>query len=309
MQSKGKIPAVHPGDKVCIIAPGMAFDRKQLALSTKVLKAWGLKVSVPKDLIGKHHVSASPEQTRWKHLKEALDSDARIIWAARGGYGSLHLIKYIEKYRPKAHRKILVGFSDITTLHQYVNAHWGWGSLHGPHADRLHSLSVARQRELKNILFGEQPIVEFRLKALNEKAARVKTLSSQVVGGNLVTTQSTFGTHVQLKTKKRILFLEDIGERGYRVDRVLEHMWSLRLLQAAQAIVFGPFTGGEEPGGKPSKVPRVLKSFAERLSCPVFQGINSGHIPNSRTLPLMTHAHIEKQSGAHSILISTGIFK
>lgn len=307
MSSKAKIPAVQPGSKVCVIAPGMAFDRKNLVLSTKVLEGWGLKVYMPKGLLGSHPVSASSEINRWNHLKEALNSDARIIWAARGGYGSLHLLKYLKQYRPKGQRKILIGFSDITTLHQYVNSHWGWASLHGPHADRLHTLTSARQNELRKILFGDTSHLEFRLKAMNTAATKLRALRSTVVGGNLVTTQSTFGTSWQLKTKKKILFVEDIGERGYRVDRVLEHMWSLGLLQSAGAIVFGPFTDGEEPGGRPSRVPRVLKAFAERLNCPVFQGINSGHIPNSRALPLMTEAIIKNVSGRITISVATGI--
>ncbi len=307
MLSDGKIPALRPGDRVCIIAPGMVFRRQDLQLSTKVLQGWGVHVVIPKGLIGKHPVSASSEANRWKHLKAALESDARIIWAARGGYGSIHLLKYLQRYKPRKDRKLLIGFSDITTLHQYINNQWGWGSLHGPHADRLHSLSQTRIGEMKRILFGVQDSVEFALTPLNSSARALKTLRSKIVGGNLVTTQSTFGTPLQLQTKRKILFLEDIGERGYRVDRVLEHMWSLGLLQSAQVVVFGPFTGGEEPNGKPSKVPKVLKVFAERLACPVFKGINSGHIPNSRTLPLMTAAEIFCSDGRHGISVSTGI--
>lgn len=302
------IPAVHPGEKVRIIAPGMAFEKKELASSTNVLLSWGLLVEQPKGLIGSHHVSASSEDTRWKHLRDALESDARVIWAARGGYGSLHLLKYFKKFRPShTPPKLLIGFSDITTLHQYINDKWGWCSFHGPHADRLHSLNSARQNELRKMIFGKISTVEFSLKPLNSAARKIKHLKGAVVGGNLVTTQSTFGTEWQIKTKNRILFLEDIGERGYRVDRVLEHMWALGLLQAAKAVVFGPFVGGEEPGGKKSKVPAVLQSFADKMECPVYTGIESGHIPNSRTLPLMTPAEIGKNKGVIKITVATGI--
>lgn len=307
MSSFSPIPALRPGEKVRIIAPGMAFSQKELDQSCSVLRSWGLVVEIPKNLIGKHPVSASSEEVRFDHLQSALDSDVRIIWAARGGYGSLHLLKYLKSMRAPKERKLLIGFSDITTLHQFVNNKWNWSSFHGPHADRLHALSKARQNELQQMLFGKKPTIEFSLKPLNSEAKKLKYLSSRVVGGNLITTQSTFGTEFELVTKGQILFLEDIGERGYRVDRVLEHMWSLQLLQKAKAIVFGPFVGGEEPGGKRSKVPAVLKAFAEKLKVPVYSGVNSGHIPNSRTLPLQTRTKITAQGKLFKLSVSTGI--
>lgn len=303
MRSSAVISALKTGDKIRIIAPGMAFNPKELNSSTKVLQSWGLKIEKPKDLIGRHHVSANSEQIRWKHLKEALESEARVIWAARGGYGSLHLLRYLKFFRPQGEQKLLIGFSDITTLHQYINQEWGWISLHGPHADRLHTLSVDRQKELHDILFGKKEELKFRLRPMNSLAKKNKTIKGKIIGGNLITTQSTLGTSWEISMQNKVVFLEDIGERGYRVDRVLEHMMALGILQKARAIVFGPFTGGEEPGGKKSKVPAVLKAFADRLACPVYSGIDSGHIPNSRALPLNTNAEISN----HQIVVSTGI--
>ncbi|MCC6138043.1 MAG: LD-carboxypeptidase [Bdellovibrionaceae bacterium] len=309
MSSFSSIPAIQLGEKIRIIAPGMAFSKKELDLSCARLKDWGLKVEVPKGLLGSHPVSANSESARFAHLKSAMESDVRIVWAARGGYGSLHLLKYLKKMRAPKHKKLLIGFSDVTTLHQFVNEEWGWSSFHGPHADRLHSLSSARQNELQQMLFGKTTAVEFSLKPLNGIAKKNKHISGSMIGGNLITTQSTFGTEWQISTKNKILFLEDIGERGYRVDRVLEHMWSLRLLQTAKAIVFGPFVGGEEPGGGRSRVPSVLKSFAQKLNVPVYTGVESGHIPNSRTLPMHTHSVIAPNHKNFTLTVATGISK
>lgn len=295
--------ALCPGEKVAIIAPGMAFDAKELKQSVRVMTSWGLDVQIPKGMLGAHPVSANSEHARWQQLESALKSDARVLWAARGGYGSIHLLKYLMKMRAPRKQKILLGFSDITSLHQFVNDQWGWSSLHGPHADRLYALNSQRQQELYDVLFAKKTELVFSLKPLNFPAQKKSKISAQIVGGNMITTQSTFGTRWQLRTQNRILFLEDIGERGYKVDRVLEHMWSLRLLQKAQAIIFGPFVGGEEPGGKRSKVRDVLRHFANKLQCPVFTGIDSGHIPNSRVLPFLTNAKIEN----NKIFVSTGI--
>jgi muramoyltetrapeptide carboxypeptidase len=119
MRLKNSIPAIKYGEKIRIIAPGMAYDREELRSSTKVLKGWGYSLHQPKNFLGPHPVSSNGEMQRWSHLKEALESDARIIWAARGGYGSLHLLRYLKTYRPSpSSAKLLIGFSDITTLHQ-----------------------------------------------------------------------------------------------------------------------------------------------------------------------------------------------
>lgn len=289
-----------------IIAPGMAFDSKELKTSVNILKSWGMTIDVPQNLISREHpVSANSEKQRWLHLEEAIHGPCDIIWAARGGYGSLHLIKYLSKLKKPKKQKLLIGFSDITTLHQFFNGQWGWNSLHGPHVDKLYHLDAYRQGEFKKILSGKKKQLEFSLKPLNKSAQSVKLIKSSVVGGNLITTQATFGTPWQIQTKNRILFLEDIGERGYKVDRVLEHMSLLGFLKSAKAIIFGPFVGGEEPGGKKSKVDAVIQHFAQNSSIPVFRGINSGHIPQSKILPFGTSAVLQ----SHKISVSTGIFQ
>lgn len=296
--------SIPKSKRVMIIAPGMAFNSKELKTSVEILKSWGMTIDVPRHLISAEHpVSAHSENQRWLHLEEALHGPCDIIWAARGGYGSLHLIKYLAKLKKPKKQKLLIGFSDITTLHQFFNGQWGWKSLHGPHVDKLYQLNTYRQAELKNILFGKKQKLEFSLKPLNKAAQNVKIIKSSVVGGNLITTQSTFGTPWQIQTKNRILFLEDIGERGYKVDRVLEHMSLLGLIKSAKAIIFGPFVGGEEPGGKKSKVDAVIQYFAQNHSVPVFRGINSGHIPQSKILPFSTSADLYNSK----LIVSTEI--
>jgi muramoyltetrapeptide carboxypeptidase len=301
-----KWQALSRGNRVEIIAPGMAFDPKELKKSIRVLKGWGLSVHSPANLLGTHPVSAHSEEMRWQHLEAALRSDSAVIWAARGGYGSLHLLKYLQKLKPPVRPKLLIGFSDITTLHQFVNDQWGWSSIHGPHIDRLHTLSSVRLEEMRKILFGEVSAVVFKkIKPLNSLAQKKKKITGALVGGNLITTQSTLGTSWQLNTKKRIVFLEDIGERGYRVDRVLEHMNLISFFKKTEAVIFGPFVGGTEPDGT-SRVLKVLKLFAEKADFPVYLGIESGHIPNSKCLPLNTHCEIINSGMKIQISIDVG---
>jgi muramoyltetrapeptide carboxypeptidase len=289
----------------------MPFDRAELKKSLAIVHSWGLNCHEPKDLLKSNHpICSSDRDTRWKHLSQALTSnDADIIWAVRGGYGSLHLIPFLQKSKKPKKKKLFIGFSDNTTLHQFLNQEWGWSSWHGPHLDRLYKLSPARQKQLCDLLHGRCPHLSFQnLKPLNRIAQNTSALRGQMIGGNLITLQSSLGTDVQLKTQGRILFVEDIGERGYRIDRVLEHFIQAGVFKGIKALIVGPFVGGADPNGKDLSK-KVFKEFAERQKFPIFSGVKSGHIANSLILPLGTLASVKKESSSSanfSLTVQTG---
>lgn len=298
--------ALSPGDFIDLIAPGMAFDREQLKAAQALLHSWNLEVRVPRKILGSHPVSANSRKARIDFFKAAVQSESKVIWAARGGYGSLHLVSELKKIKPPKQAKLLIGFSDICTLHHFVYQEWGWPVLHGPHIDRLAQLNSTRLAELRGILFGKVEEISFKqLKPMNAAALKTKRIQAVVTGGNMVTTQSTLGTPWQIQSAGKILFFEDIGERGYRVDRILEHLRLLGIFDRAKAVIFGPFTGGKEPSGQ-DKVPRVLKEFAAASKLPVYRGLASGHIPNSLSLPMNTKAVIQSEGGRTVMTVSTG---
>jgi muramoyltetrapeptide carboxypeptidase len=297
-----------PGDSVEMIAAGFPFDWKNVRDSEKILSGWDIELNYPKGILGSHPVSANSRQARFQFFKDAVMSDSKIIWAARGGYGSLHLVSELKKIKPPRRKKLLIGFSDNCTLQQYVTQEWGWAALHGPHVDRLGFLNGPRLSELKKILFGQKDEVVFQnLTPMNAAARRPREIRAAVVGGNLMTTQSTLGTPWQIESDGRILFFEEIGERGYRVDRILEHLRLMGVFKKARAVIFGPFVGGEEPDGK-NKVPRVLQDFADAAAIPVLRGLPSGHIPHSRSLPIHTPALL-KTGRRGQLTVATGSAK
>jgi len=126
-----------------------------------------------------------------------------------------------------------------------------------------------------------------------------------VVGGNLITLQANFATPFQVDVRGKFLFVEDIGERAYRVDRVFEQMDQIRLLKGVKALLFGQFTGDKEPNGRPSLLPRWMVDFAKRQSFPVFKGIKSGHGNDQHPLPLHTTAEIQGGEKAR-LVVSCG---
>ncbi|MCJ8277267.1 MAG: LD-carboxypeptidase, partial [Bdellovibrionales bacterium] len=295
--------ALEPGDVVDIVAPGMKPRPGTIPGLKKFLKSWGLRVRIDSDIIQKDLICSHSKEYRLKSLKKALMAkDSKMVWCMRGGYGSLHLVEGIKKIK-KPQNKIFMGLSDITTLHSFFNQEWGWSTLHGSNIDRfaLGKTDKTENKKFKEILFGEKNEVSYSLKAVNAQAGQNKKVTGHIVGGNLITLQSSFGTSFQFHTKGKILFFEDIGERAYRVDRVFEHMKQLKMWTGVKAVVFGQFTGGREPDGR-SLVPSLLKQWASQQSFPVFSGLPSGHGDKQRPLPLNTKTII--QGGKKPKLVS-----
>jgi muramoyltetrapeptide carboxypeptidase len=299
--------ALSPGDLISVIAPGMPFDRVQFEKSRRIIEGWGLELDFPKDILGRHAVCANTRTRRAEFISAALASESKVIWAARGGYGSLHLLPTLQKLKKPKQAKLLVGFSDITTLHQFFTQEWGWPTIHGSHVERLAELSSVQRKNIKDILFGKKTEVSFKnLKALNNAAEKTQTLRGEILGGNLIVLQSTIGTRWQLPTRGEILFFEELGERAYRIDRVLTHMDLANMFRGVKALVLGPFVGGNEPDGS-NKISAILKEFAQRQSFPVFSGLPVGHVPHSQCLPLNTTATLKVSSSGTTLTVATGV--
>jgi muramoyltetrapeptide carboxypeptidase len=303
------------GDTVDIIAPGSVGQKAYLKKAIAMLHQWGLKTRVPDDLYGGTKIVSNTDRRRFEHLRDALNSESAAIWCVRGGYGSLRLLPALAKLKRPVQQKLLIGYSDITSLHIYLNQKWRWPTLHGPLLDRLGkgSGSERETRFLKQVLFGEKTTADFKnLQRIetskNQKqilnSQRTKTLRAPVLGGNLMIAQSTIGTPYELKGRGRILFFEEIGEKAYRFDRVLHHMEQAGVFTGTKAVIFGHITG-VEPGELRLIRHLILREFAERSSFPVFTGLNSGHGQLQLALPLGTPAVLKIRGGSAQLQVQT----
>jgi muramoyltetrapeptide carboxypeptidase len=282
------------GDIVDIIAPGFRCSDESLAAGVEFVRRLGLRPRVPRTIFGPDLLCASSDANRLGHLRRALEaSDSSCLWCIRAGYGAIRLVEPLLAARPPPRRKLFVGYSDATTLHYLLNHHWGWPSLHGPLLDALGSGAVAREEiaELRAVLLGGERRVEFSgLVPLNAAARARRALASRVFGGNLTVLQSMLGTPLQ-RSPRQILFLEDVGERGYRVDRMLQHLAQAGALRAVRAVVFGSFIGGREADGR-DLVPEVLERFARTQRVPVVMGLAAGHGDRQRPVFFNTPAEL-----------------
>jgi muramoyltetrapeptide carboxypeptidase len=194
-------------------------------------------------------------------------------------------------------------------LHLFLNQNWQWPTIHGPLLDRLgKGQTVPRYaRELRDLVFGKTDEIRFaKLKPMNEAARKTGNIRAQVSGGNLITLQSSIGTKVHWQTAGQILFFEELGERGYRIDRALEHFAQTGIFAKCKGVIFGDFNGGDEPAGG-NKVQAVLKDFASAQKFPVLKGLQSGHAKIQRPLPFHTPSVLKLSSGGGELICSTGV--
>ena len=281
------------GDIVDVVAPAGRPKPHTISGIEGFLNSWGLKARVAPDILQKNLFCSNSRENRWRFLKQALMAkDSKMIWCLRGGYGSLHLLDDLRKLKPQK-AKCFLGYSDITSLHTFINQNWGWSTLHGCNIDRfaLGTGTKAEERRLFDVVFARKTELEYKLTPLNELARKKAVIPSVVVGGNLITLQSSFGTSYQLQTRGKILFLEEIGERAYKVDRVLEHMRQLGMLMGLKGLVLGQFTEGLEPNGK-NIFNQFFKQFAKEQKFPVLMGLPCGHGKNQHPLPFNTKSSL-----------------
>ena len=269
---------LNKNDVVDIIAP--ASHSPKLEDGVEWIRSIGLIPHVPKDINKTDLFFAAPLEVQLQHFKEALYSDSKAIWCLRGGYGSMRLIPHLAKLRPPKKPKLFIGFSDITSLHLFLNQRWNWPTIHGRTISQMHpDFAKSPDRKLlTQIIFGEEEQKLFkRLKPLNDFAKQSKIIKGKITGGNLRILQSSIGTSWELEAKGKILFIEDVAERGYSVDRMLEQMLQAKIIdKGLKAMVFGDFTEGAEKNGK-DLTDKAIERFAKRVPYPVLKGLPAGH--------------------------------
>lgn len=286
---------LQPGDVIEIIAPGSHSPFNHLEKGAEVLRSWGYEVVYDSELLKPEIFLSNSDEYRFQSFKKAiLNPKSKIVWCLRGGYGSIRLLPFIEKMAIPKTKKILIGLSDISSIQTVLTQKWNWPCLHSALIDRiaLEKLTEKNVQEIKSALTDPAFVMNFPgLKPLNKAATVKKKISSEVVGGNLMVITSTLGTPSQIKAKNKIIFLEELCERAYRVDRCLQQIKQAGIFDNAKAVVFGDFTNCDEPN-KDNYIQDVLSNFCASLKIPAFAGVENGHGELQRPLFFNTKAEI-----------------
>jgi muramoyltetrapeptide carboxypeptidase len=230
-------PYLNRGDEVAIVAPSFCIDEKLLVLAVSFLKKWGLKVRVGKYASGQHGPFSGTDEQRLYDIQEAInDTSVRAVLCARGGYGLSGIIDRIDFSALTGDPKWFAGFSDITVLHMWLSEVCGMMSVHGEMPLNYNDPEKTRATfsTLKNALFGTPIPISWK-----GEFFRVKEVSGEVTGGNLSLLWSLTGTPAEVETEGKILFIEDIGEYYYHIDRMLTSLRLAGKLDKPAALLIG----------------------------------------------------------------------
>ena len=282
-----KPPALRPGDRIAIVAPASAFGRAEFDAGVQELRQLGFDPVYSDAVFARDEYLAGAADLRARDLMQAWsDPDVKGIIAARGGYGSVQLLPLLDAGVVREQPKAFVGYSDNTSLLIWLMQVCGLVAFHGPMIEGRFARGTAgydRDSFLGNVSqaapFGE--VHDERLESIRRGEAR-----GMLVGGTLTQLVASLGTPYAFDPPAgSILFLDEVAERPYRLDRMLTQLRLSGLLARASAIIFNSLPKCDEPGGSPTAkdtVRRVLSDF----SGPILYGLQAGHTEGpALTLP------------------------
>lgn len=298
-QKRTKLPIFNylkTGDVIDIVAPGSPCSQEVFLSAVSWIKAQGYVPRYPANILEPDIFISNSDEKRLQFLLEALkNKESKAVWCLRGGYGALRLVPELLKIKKLPQKKLFIGYSDVTTIHLWLNQKMNWPTVHGPLLDRCgqNQLSENNKNELLSVLSGQKKEVYFAdLTPLNLAAEKNKTpLKAPLFGGNLTVLSSSLGTKLQPVFKNHFLFFEDIGERGYRIDRMLNQLDQAGVFATCKAVFLGDFILGQETNGD-NHVWTVLRQFFKTKKFPVYSGVASGHGQEQRPLILNGQASL-----------------
>jgi muramoyltetrapeptide carboxypeptidase len=289
-------PRLEPGSRVALIAPAGPIADDRFAVALDRCRRLGLEPVPGRSARGSFRgFLAGTDDERLADLSWAMTADdIDAVWALRGGYGTMRLLARLDLTPMIDAPKAFVGFSDNTAIHLALHAR-GVVSFHAPHAGG--DLTELSERCLQEVLFEAEPagVLELPADAAAE-TVRAGVAEGPLVGGNLALLAAMCGTPAQPRARDSILFVEDVGEDEYRVDRMWTQLVLSGVLDGVRGIAIGRFS---DCG---AGTPELLRSLVEPLDVPVLAGLPIGHEPDNWTLPLGVHARLDATGGSLALL-------
>ena len=275
-------PYLQPGDEVAILSPASFPPTENWKQGVEVLENWGLRVRMAPNYMSRHFGLGGTDAERLSDLQQMLDDPSiKAIFPIRGGYGSSRLLDSLDFSGFKTHPKWIVGFSDITALLCEVDR-LGFASIHGPMPHNFcQKGGEAALQNLHTLLFEGSTSVSAPSHPLN----RLGEASAEIIGGNLSLLCHLIGSPTFASTAGKILFLEEIGERLYHVDRMLLQLKRAGLFQNLSGLIVGGFTDCNEASLTIGKTAfELVAEHTSGTSYPVAFDFPAGHIPNNQPL-------------------------
>jgi muramoyltetrapeptide carboxypeptidase len=289
--------ALRPGDRVAIVSPASPFAREELDAGAAELRALGYQPVYDDTIFEQHHFSSGTAAVRADAFRRAWsDPEIAAIVAVRGGYGSVQMLPVLADWEPQRSPKIFVGYSDTTSILSWLTCQCGLTAIHGPMLERRLSRGDAGydRRSFTELVQGRGAGLELMPASL--KITKAGEAAGLLFGGTITQLAGSLGTPFAFAPPVgSVLFLEDVNERPYRVDRMLTQLRQGGVFQKAKAIVFGEMEGCRQDGGP--TMDDVIRSVADDFSGPVLTGFPSGHTKGPTwTLPLGVRVRVRASS-------------
>jgi muramoyltetrapeptide carboxypeptidase len=274
-------PFLQPGDTIYITAPAKAIEESVVLEAKKTLETWGLNVRVAPHCLGRAAYFSGTDAERLADFQHGLDDPSiKAILCARGGYGCVRIVEELDWTAFQQNPKWIVGFSDVTVFHQKINQ-LGVESIHGIMPLGFTEGSMEAKETLHKALFGESIILE----ASPVKENCMGTAKGSLIGGNMTIIYSLIGTELSYTFKNKILFIEDIGEHIYKVDRMLHAFKLAGIFNQISGLILGGFTEMEDtdvPFGK--TIEALISEQVSNLGIPVAFNFPIGHISDNQAV-------------------------
>jgi len=282
-------PFLKKGDKIAITCPAKKLPNP-MADAIALLQSWGLEVVLGETVEASYHQFAGDDELRARDLQRFINDDSiKAIIAARGGYGTVRMIDKVDFSRFATHPKWLVGFSDITVIHSHLFANYSAQTIHGQMPVNIPDASVHSLETLRKALFGEEISYNFTSHALN-RSGEAKGI---VIGGNLSLLIAVLGSVSDYDYDGKILFIEDVGEYLYSIDRMIRTLDRAGKLKNLAGLMVGGFTEVKDndiPFG--FTVPQIVMEVVKNYSYPVCFDFPAGHIPDNHSIILGKHVNL-----------------
>ena len=305
-----KPPRLRQGDKIAIVAPASSFARDEFDKGVEEIRQLGFEPVFEESVFAQHggYLSGEAQVRARGFLTAWRDPSVRALIAVRGGYGSVHLLPFLEREDLRRTPKAFIGYSDLTTVLSYLTGSCGIVSFHGPMLDRRLSRGIDaydRDSFIRALTSGE-PLGEVggsQLEIVNRGEA-----AGPLMGGTLAQLVASLGTPYAFNPPTGyVLFVEDVGERPFRIDRMLTQLRLAGVLDRAAAVVLGSFADCDEPGGSVS-AQSVLTDLLKDFNGPVVRGFPSGHTRDPFvTLPFGVRARVAANGAARVIIEEAGV--
>ena len=274
---------LQKGDAVAIVSTARKVSKKELIPALAILKNWKLNVVIGTSIEAEEHQFAGNDNLRASDFQEMLDNPKiKAIWCARGGYGTIRMIDLLDFSNFKNNPKWIIGYSDVTVLHSHLHQ-LGFETLHAQMPVSIETKTAACVQSIKSSLLGNNTNITIPSEVSNVTG----NAKGVLVGGNLSILYSLCGSSSSISTKGKILFIEDLDEYLYHIDRMLQNLKRNGMLDQLEGLIIGGMTqmhDNDIPFGQ--SVEEIILSICDDYNYPIVFNFPAGHIKDNRALIL-----------------------